>query len=487
MKRLISLIIFCLFVILNGESFAQDPVVENIIWDEGKGKLSYTLSRDSIVKIRVGSTDGPVYRTLVNLEKRSAGKSEELWQGKGELGVVDFTGYGPLHFCVDSPPKAKKDLVLSVDASKKMIQKGVLMMDEQPLSLTLDIDKKDRGWFCGNGIEIMAFLDKRLIKLERAEKLPYLLNLDIKHLRGGKGLLTLNVWSGDHVSVACKSLFISERKPAGKITYCQRHRGFWQVWTANLDGTKPHLLTKTPYDKRYPAFSPDGKRITYVTNKGELWIMEENGRNNRRITVPLHASQPRWSPDGESLAFVSYQDLYHGDSEIWEIDLETLKLKKLTNRPWFQYDPCYASNGSAILFTDGPELYAQEIRKLDFKTGDITQLTENKAYDYDMQPCYSPDCERIAYASNESGDYDIWIMDKFGRDKKNLTQNPAYDCMPQIVADGKWIFFLSDRTGSIEVWRVDIDGTHLSQITSGKKDKQDLGIYTTLSYDEKAD
>jgi Tol biopolymer transport system component len=492
MKRNFILVLFLSLFL--GTLFAQEAV-KDIYWDKEQGILSYSIPKDCLLKIRVGSAKGPVYRTLVNLEKRKAGTNQELWDGRDESGLIDFRDYGPLHFCVDIIPKPKKDLLLRVNLPKEMpIEKGTLKVT-QALSIKVDIDEKDKEWFCKEGIEIMAFLDNQLIKLERAKALPYSLNLDFKSSSEGKHLLTLNVWSGDHASVAYKNLLIllerekessptkRKEKPktlSGKISYCQRHKGFWQVYVANLDGSKPRQLTKSPIDKRYPDFSPDGKRIAYVSNQGELWITDIDSRNSHKIFLPVHASQPCWSPDGKRIAFVSYQDLYHGDSEIWEIDLETLKLKKLTSRPWLQYDLYYSPDESNVLFTDGPELYAQEIRKLDLKTGDITQLTDNQPYDYDMQPAYSPDGEMVVYSCNETGNYDIWIMDKFGQAKHNLTQNPAYDIMPQITKDGRWIFFLSDRTGSLEVWRMDPDGSNQRQISKTERDKQDLTVHTVL-------
>ncbi len=477
----IFIFIFFLSLFL-GTLLAQEPV-KDIYWDKDKGVLSYNIPKDSLVKIRVGSEKGPVYRTLVNLEERKAGKTQELWDSKDESGLIDFKDYGPLHFCIDTLPNSKKDLALLVDAQKSD-------------TFILNVNETDKAWFCREGaLEIMTFLDNRLIKLAKANSLPYILNLDSKVFSPSKHLLSLNVWSKDHSSVAYKSFLVHSQKEylrpsalhprksafTGKIAYCQRDKGFWQVEIANSDGSKPQALTKSPVDKRYPSWSPDGKKIAYVTNDGQLWIMNNDGSNNHKIQLSLHASCPRWSPDGKRIIFVSYQDLYHGDSEIWEVDLETAKLKKLISRPWLQYDPCYSPDGANFLFTDGPELYAQDIRKLNLKNGDVTQLTDNGAFPYDMQPAYSPDGERIVYSSNESGNYDIWIMDKFGQDKRNLTQSPSHDIMPQISIDAKKIFFLSDRTGNLEVWQRDIEGNNLSQITKTGQDKQDLSIYTVLN------
>lgn len=490
-------ILFSVFC-FNSVSSARE-VVQDIRWDNDKGILSYKLSQDSVVKIRAGSEKGGVYRTLVNLEKRAAGKNKEEWDGKDESETIDFTRYAPLHFCVDIPANPKKDFLLSVDVrDKRILQKGMIVSAGKTFQLTLDMDANDKKTFLQGKIEIMTFLDNRLVKLDRTEKLPHTITVDLRNASLGKHLLTLNAWPQDHSSAAYKNLFVilrdnktaeseitkdleTDKQPSilNKIAYCQRHKGFWQVWTANLDGTNARPITETMEDKRYPDFSPDGRQIAYVTNTGQLWIMDVTGENSRKITLPLHVSCPRWSKDGKKIAFVSYQDLYHGDSEIWEVEMENLSLKKLTSRPWMQYDPSYSPDGKNLIFTDGPELYAQEIRKLNLETDDVIQLTDNQPYDYDMQPVYSSDAELIVYSSNETGNYDIWVIDKFGQKKRNITVNPAHDYMPRISADGKHIFFLSDRSGEMEVWRIDINGNNLTEITKDNKDKQDLNVYTS--------
>lgn len=267
---------------------------------------------------------------------------------------------------------------------------------------------------------------------------------------------------------------------SGQFVYCQRIKGFWQVCTSNLNGSGMRCLTNSRVDKRYPDFSPDGKRIAYVTNQGELWIMDEDGKNNRRIPLSISCSEPRFSPEGKKIIFTVLDDVYHGSTKIWEVDLVTLGLKKLVNRAWLQYNPSYSPDGSCVIFTDGPALFGQEIRKLDLKTGDITQLTDNRSYDYDLEAGFLTSGEEIIYSTNEAkGDYEIFKMDKFGRDKINLS-NAYGSCerMPIVSKDGEKIFFLSDRSGSFQIWQMNMDGSGAKQITRDKKDKQDFSVYT---------
>ncbi len=271
----------------------------------------------------------------------------------------------------------------------------------------------------------------------------------------------------------------SEVPLKNKITFTQLTGNFWQIWIMDLDGLNPKLLTNSPIDKVHLCFSYDGKKIAYTTNKGELWIMDSEGSNNSRTDLPISCFEPRFSPDNEKIVFTSYQDIYHGNTELWEYNFKTKKLIKLTNRAWLQYNPDYSPKGDAVIFTDGPELYGQEIRKLNLETKDITQLTDNGPFDYDMQANFFPDGERIVYSSNQSGNYDIWLMDKFGRKKTNLSKSAdSFDVLPAPTKDGKNVFFISDKNdGIFRIWKIDLKTKKLKQISKNNSHILYFSIY----------
>ena len=489
-------------------AYAQEAA-RDINWDQQKDLLAYTLPVDTVVKARVGSANGPIYQTIVNMENRKAGKYVEPFNGKDPAGKITYTDFGPLHFCVDARPGAKKDLILLVypggqDAKTKPVALGstlpVQMLGSQDaVSLTLDIADIDKPWFSKQGVEIMIFVDNKMSGIQQANNLPAAVKVSTRLLVGPKHLISFNVWTRDHASVACKNLLLessaqaiqSPKEPPkppkplalkdGKLAYCQRVNGFWQVFISELDGSKPRQLTRDQGDKRYPAISPDGKRLAFVTNTGELWIMELDKNRSSRLPLEIAASQPVFSSDGKRIMFVSYQDLYHGDSELWEVETAGNKLKKIMSRPWMQYDPVYSPDASKILFTDGPELYAQDIYRLEFKTGSALQVTENGPYDFDMQADYSLDGESIVYVSNEcQNNYDIWLSDKFGMNKKNLTKNGVYNTHPHFTKDNNYVYYLSDKSGHQEVWRMIPNGSKQEQVTQDGNDKHDLTIWTIV-------
>jgi Tol biopolymer transport system component len=73
---------------------------------------------------------------------------------------------------------------------------------------------------------------------------------------------------------------------------------------------------------------------------------------------------------------------------------------------------------------------------------------------------------KIVYATAESGDADLWIMDADGNNPKQLTDNNAADYFPKISPDGRYIVFVSNRSGAKTLWRMNLDGTNPLQLSN---------------------
>jgi len=268
-----------------------------------------------------------------------------------------------------------------------------------------------------------------------------------------------------------------QKKNSGKIAFCQHDGKYWQIWIMDLDGSNKKKLTNSEVDKRSPDLSGDGRRIVYVTNDGRLWSMDSNGDNKTQIPLNISAAEPKWCFQDKKIVFTSYRGVsFLDDSDIWMLNDGGSDLKKIIRRPSLQFLPDISEDGKELLFVDVLELSGHEIFKLNLETKDYTQLTQNRYHD--TTPVFTADASMIVYSSDEDGNYDIWIMDRFGQNQNNLTHRPAFDSCPAIAKDGKTIFFLSDSTKSMQIWSMNIDGTLLKQITNDRYDKQDISVYT---------
>lgn len=100
--------------------------------------------------------------------------------------------------------------------------------------------------------------------------------------------------------------------------------------------------------------------------------------------------------------------------------------------------------------------------------GSPINLTRNNG-DWDKNPVWSPDGNYIAFESNRDGNYDIYIMNADGTSQRRLTNNNADDFAPTWSPDGTEIAFQTLRTGVNQIWSVDINsGGFPYPITSNK-------------------
>jgi TolB protein len=96
-----------------------------------------------------------------------------------------------------------------------------------------------------------------------------------------------------------------------KIVFVSDRTGLNQVWAMNADGNDQHQLTFDPTKKdQTPEWSPDGSRIAYTVDNGtaaggDIWVMNADGSDQHPITSgPEREVGPVWSPDGMQLAFL---------------------------------------------------------------------------------------------------------------------------------------------------------------------------------------
>ena len=254
--------------------------------------------------------------------------------------------------------------------------------------------------------------------------------------------------------------------------------GFDGAAALAVDGTTN--LTKNPAADQMQAWSPDGSRIAFASNRDgnpEVYVMNADGTGQTRLTNnPAIDDGPAWSPDGSQIAFASYRS---GDWEVYVMNTDGTAQTNLTTNPAWDIWPVWSPDGSQIAFvSDRDGNYEVYVMNAD-GTGQ-TNLTNNPAID--DWPVWSPDGSQIAFLSNRDGDGEVYVMNADGTAQTNLTGNPAEDFWPVWSPDGFHTAFVSDRVGNREIYVMNADGSEKVYVTGQSAGSGTNADYTTIKY-----
>ncbi|HVR70829.1 MAG TPA: S9 family peptidase [Vicinamibacteria bacterium] len=220
------------------------------------------------------------------------------------------------------------------------------------------------------------------------------------------------------------------------------------VWLVPLAGGAPRRLTTNKASDASPAWSPDGKRLAFVSRRegdaaAQLYVLPLDGGEAERVTdMPLSVSAPRWMPDGKRIAFVSTVVAGAETPEATRKALEArekdkVKARVTENRLFRFWDRWLTDDEYPRLFV------------LDLDTRQVTDLLPGSrrhmvltdgsgAFDV------SPDGATIAFSANSTPppfrtlNFDVFTVPTAGGEVRNLTAaNPADDEDPVFSPDGR--------------------------------------------------
>ncbi len=197
------------------------------------------------------------------------------------------------------------------------------------------------------------------------------------------------------------------------------------------------------------AFTHDGLETAFIAG-GDLWVMDTELREPRQITAtPEEESHPVFSPDGDSILFISDMN---GKNEIWRAQRadkqkywfqnHAFKIDRITNDGEAKSALSFSPDGSHIAYVRGRgDLWVSNADGMSAKL----LIPSWNAPDYD----WSPDGKWLAYAiEDQDFNRDIWLIPSDGSGKPfNLSRHPFNEHRPVWSPDGKAIAFTGQRAG----------------------------------------
>ena len=223
-----------------------------------------------------------------------------------------------------------------------------------------------------------------------------------------------------------------------------------EIWVRREGSpAKYEKLVEAGAKNGWPMWSPDGRSLYYVSDRGSaenLWVWQ--GGKSRPLTKfkDGRVLWPSIGYDGRTIVFERNFRIYKCDVRNGEASEVPVVLRGLpagagiTRMPLSQFSGLELSpDGKKIAFTARGEVWAASAKD----GGDAARITRTAANESQIE--WAPDSRRIVYVSDRNGAHNLYLYDFSTQTEKQLTRDALNDAAARFSPDGKTVAFVRDR------------------------------------------
>jgi TolB protein len=243
----------------------------------------------------------------------------------------------------------------------------------------------------------------------------------------------------------------------------------YKLFVADADGENRQDIATSTEPLMSPAWSPDGQSLAYVsfeTKASAIYVQTLRTGERRRVSARAGINgAPAWSPDGGTLALtLSRKD---GDVDVYTLKLATQTLTRMTFDPGIDTEPTWSADGRKLYFMSdragGPQIYEIDVDN----PNRATRVTFEGSYN--ARPRLSPDGKQLAVVTLDRGNYRIGLFDLTNRGFQVLTQG-RQDESPSFAPNGATLIYATQEKGRGVLATVSTDGRVTSRLAESRGD-----------------
>jgi TolB protein len=240
-----------------------------------------------------------------------------------------------------------------------------------------------------------------------------------------------------------------------RIAYVTKAGSRFQLWVADADGENAQSALASPEPIISPAWSPDGNQLAYVSfeSRKPVIYVHNVSSGKRRLIANFKGSNsaPAWSPDGKTLAVTLSRD---GGSQLFLLSAAGGEPRRLIQSTSIDTEPVFAPDGRNIYFVSdrggSPQIY-----KVAVSGQGVERVTFTGTYN--ISPAISQDGRWMAYISRIGGAFKLHLME-LGSGNIRALSDTAADESPSFAPNGKLVVFATQVQGREALMTTTLDG-----------------------------